>query len=303
MTKNQLRQALDRRHYSQIQFATIALIAMTIIIALGACVLLGAYYSGALKLTGSYATTQLIPGTYSNTIECEGSVQPMRVTNVTTKATGAVTKVYVHNGQYVPQGTILFDIGEDQSTAQAITSSVAGTVANISIHEGTTSAEIESSEYAMQIMDMNVLVGMIQVPEYVAELLENGQYITLSSSATPNVEYGGIITGTYRSESASLSSSGQILYDAKVVFDGVGNLHVGDPLIAKIYIDDYGQVYYVPAAAVEEIDGAAYIDIVRASGTVEQHQIELLGTNDDGYKIITGNVLTSETVIRSDLSE
>lgn len=59
----------------------------------------------------------------------------------------------------------------------------------------------------------------------------------------------------------------------------------------------------MPANAVREIDGTAYVDIVRSNGTIEQHQVELLGTGDDGRKIIKGDVLTSETTIRADLGE
>ena len=43
---------------------------------------------------------------------------------------------------------------------------------------------------------------------------------------------------------------------------------------------------YVPANAVREIDGTAYVDIVRSNGTIEQHQVELLGTGDDGLSLL-----------------
>ena len=167
-----------------------------------------------------------------------------------------------------------------------------------------TSDQLAQAGMAMQIADMNVLVGVVQVPEYVSVLLEDGQYANVTSTVTPGVHYKGMLTGLSKdSGSSSLTSSGQALYDASIMFDDPGSLKVGDPIDAQMRIDDFGQVFYVPANAVREIDGTAYVDIVRSNGTIEQHQVELLGTGDDGRKIIKGDVLTSETTIRADLGE
>lgn len=292
------------RQETKLRTAMIALVIAAALVLGGGLFMLAAQDAGLLKTTGTYTTTKLVPGTYANSVECAGSVEPIRVTDVSTKAKGTVTAVNVKDGQYVKQGTVLFEIQDGQEQPQAITASASGTVSNIAVTVGMTSDQLAQAGSAMQIADMNVLIGVVQAPEYVSVLLEAGQYVNITSSATPGVHYAGMLTGFSKDpSSSSLTSSGQALYDASIMFDDPGRLKVGDPIVAQMRIEDYGQVFYVPASAVREIDDVAYVEIVRADGTVEQHQVELLGTSDDGSKIVKGDVLTSETTIRADLSE
>lgn len=294
----------DTRQEMKLRTAAYALVVIAAIVLGGGLFMVAAHGSGMFKTTGAYTTTQLTPGTYSNVVECSGNVEPIRVTDVSTKVAGTVTAVHVRDGQYVKQGAVLFEIQDGAGELQAITASVSGTVTNLRVTVGMTSAELAQGGAALQIADMNVLIGVVQVPEYVSVLLEDGQYANITSTATPGVHYKGMLTGLSRdSGPSSLTGSGQALYDASIMFDDPGSLKVGDPIDAQMRIEDYGQVFYVPASAVREVDGVAYIDIVRSKGTIEQHQIELLGTSDDGSKIIKGDVLTSETTIRADLSE
>lgn len=294
----------DARQEMKLRTAASALIVVAALVFGGGLFMVGAHASGLLKTTGAYTTTRLVPGTYSNTIECNGSVKPIRVTDVDTKAKGSVTVVHVRDGQYVKQGTVLFEMRDGQDEPQVITASVAGTVTNLKVAVGMTSDQLAQQGPALQIADMNVLIGVVQTPEYVSVLLEAGQYVSITSTVTPGVRYQGMLTGFSKNpSSSSLTSSGQALYDASIMFDNSGALKVGDPIVAQMHIEDYGQVFYAPATAVREIDDVAYVDIVRANGTVEQHQVELLGTSDDGSKIVKGDILTSETVIRADLNE
>lgn len=294
----------DTRQEMKLRTAAYALIVVAAIVLGGGLFMVAAHDSGMFKTTGAYTTTQLVPGSYSNTIECQGSVAPIRVTDVSTKTKGTVTAVHVKDGQYVKQGTVLFEIQDGSDEPQAITASVSGTVTNLKVAVGMTSDQLAQEDAALQIADMNVLIGVVQTPEYVSVLLEAGQYVSITSTATPGITYAGMLTGFSKdSSSSSLTSSGQALYDASIMFDDPGKLKVGDSIVAQMHIEDYGQVFYVPASAVREIDGVAYVDIVRAKGTIEQHQVELLGTSDDGSKIVKGDVLTSETTIRADLSE
>lgn len=294
----------DTRQEMKLRTAAYALVVVAAIVLGGGLFMVAAHDSGMFKTTGAYTTTLLVPGSYSNTIECQGSVAPIRVTDVSTKTKGTVTAVHVKDGQYVKQGTVLFEIQDGSDEPQAITASVSGTVTNLKVAVGMTSDRLAQEDAALQIADMNVLIGVVQTPEYVSVLLEAGQYVSITSTATPGITYAGMLTGFSKDSSSSfLTSSGQALYDASIMFDDPGKLKVGDPIVAQMHIEDYGQVFYVPASAVREIDGVAYVDIVRAKGTIEQHQVELLGTSDDGSKIVKGDVLTSETTIRADLSE
>lgn len=297
-----LQKDAERRQRNQLRSAIFVLIVAVVILFCGLVVLITAQSAGGLIFAGSITTARVEAGSYSNEIECEGVVAPIRVADVITKAEGSVASVAVHDEQYVKQGAVLFEMVEGDAR-QPITASVSGTVINVNVTENMTSEELATLDYAMQIADMNVLIGVVKVPEYVSVLLGKGEYISATSSATPGVKYHGMLMGLSKDKAAELTNTGQALYDAKIMFDHSGTLKVGDPLIAQMTIEDYGQVFFVPASAVEEIEGIAYVQIVRANGTVEQHQVELLGTSASGQKIIKSDILSAETVVRTGLSK
>lgn len=185
----------DARQEMKLRTAASALIVVAALVFGGGLFMMGAHASGLIKTTGAYTTTRLVPGTYSNTIECNGSVMPIRVTDVDTKAKGSVTVVHVRDGQYVKQGTVLFEMRDGQDEPQVITASVAGTVTNLKVAVGMTSDQLAQQGPALQIADMNVLIGVVQTPEYVSVLLEAGQYVSITSTVTPGVRYQGMLTG------------------------------------------------------------------------------------------------------------
>lgn len=293
----------EKRQRRQLQAAAIVLMVAAVLVFGGVIIMISAQSVGALKFAGAYTGARVVPGSYSNTIECSGTVQPIRVTPVTTKAPGSVSAVYVTEGQYVRQGTVLFEVREGAGEPQQVTASATGTVMDMHVAVGMTGDALAAAGYAMQIADMNVLVGVVKVPEFVSVLLENGEYVSMSSPVTPQASYHGILTGLSKDKTVELNASGQALYDATIMFDDTGALRVGDPIIAQMHVEDYGQVFYVPAGAVEEINGIAYVQIMRVDGTVEQHQVELLGTADTGEKIVKSDVLSTESTVRADLSE
>lgn len=298
-----LKKDAEKRQRRQLQAAGIVLIVAVVLVFGGVLIMLTAQSTGVLKFTGAYTSARVVPGSYSNTIECAGSVQPIRVTPVTTKTTGTVSAVLVADGAYVRQGAVLFEMRAGDEAPQQITASVAGTVMNLQVAVGMTSEQLAGMGYALQIADMNLLVGVVKVPEFVSVLLQDGEYVSMESSVTPGVSYHGILMGLSKEKTVELTSSGQALYDATIMFDDTGALRVGDPIVAQMHVEDYGQVFYVPASAVGQDDGVAYVQIMRGDGTIEQHQVELLGTAESGERIVKSDVLSTESVVRADLSE
>lgn len=298
-----LKRDAEKRQRRQMQTAAIVLIVVIVIVFGGGLIMLTAQSTGSLTFAGMVNTARVVAGSYSNVIECEGKVEPIRVTAITTKVPGTVVEVHVSDGQYVKQGAVLFEMQDGADEPQPIIASVSGTVMNVQVEKGMTSEQLASMESVMDIADMNVLVGLVKVPEFVSVLLQDGEYVSMSSSATPQVSYHGMLVGVSKEKSVELTSAGQALYDATIMFDDSGALRVGDPIVAQMHVEDYGQVFYVPAQAVGEIDGVAYVHIVRGDGTIEQHQVELLGTEESGQRIVKSDVLTTETVVRAEFEE
>lgn len=284
----------------QMLSVAMALCVAVVLVTLGALYLFFAMSSGLVKTMGDYETTRVVPGTYSNTIECNGAIEPIHVVDVHAPVKGVVTAVRVADGDYVRQGRVLFEMANAEGEAVAVEAEMSGTVANLNVQAGMTSDQIDERGSALQIADMNVLVGTVRIPEYVASHIEKGQWVRVFASDGTRVGYDGMVTGFARSDDQELTGSGQPLYDMFIMLNGGDDLRVGTPILVLIDIDDYGKVYYVPKSAVREQGDAAYVEIVHASGLVEQHQVELLGTTEDGKRIIKGSALTSETILRAD---
>lgn len=274
-----------------------------------AVVLFGAYmlitrtYSGVIKAPGDYSTTRLVLGAYSGTIECTGTVEPIHTYDVYQTTDATITDVLVKENDYVRRGTALYVAQDGQGVSTTVTAEATGIVRNLGVQAGISTDQIDMNNPVMQIVDQNVLVGIIQVPENAVSLIEVGQEANTSFTSAQGSVITGVITDISSEPSSKSTQDGQTAYDATLMFNDDSNLRVGTEIVAKVSIKDYGQVYYVPAAAVKVQDGLAYVDIVYAKGTIEEHQVQLLGTNDDGSKIIKGDVLADGTTIRADLGE
>ena len=86
---------------------------VAIIVIIGATCYFG--YTKLFPKTGtiSYQTTKVTKGTLITSIAATGSITAGNTTNISTKASGTVTKVYVENGDVVKKGQKILDITLD----------------------------------------------------------------------------------------------------------------------------------------------------------------------------------------------
>jgi multidrug efflux pump subunit AcrA (membrane-fusion protein) len=287
----------------QMRQSVIVFVIVIAVVALGVCILMTRLYSGAMQSPGSYSTTRLVVGAYSGTIECTGSVEPIHSSDVYQDGNATITAVMVKEGDHVRRGHALYEVETAEGTSTTVTADASGTVANLKIQPGMTGDNFDANVPVLQIVDSNVLVGIIQVPENAASLIKTDQEVSTLLTADQVSANTGIITEVSSVPSSKRTQDGQLAYDATLMFDDDEGLQIGAQVVAKVLIQDYGQVYYVSATAVKVQDGIAFVDIVYTKGTIEEHQVQLLGTNDDGSKIIKGDVLADGTTIRADLGE
>lgn len=304
----------------EIRYTFFALLVLAIIMVGGAFVLIVMLQAGFIPTRSSVPTVKLSQGSYSNSVDCAGVIEPIGVHDVYAPVAGKVVSVAVHEGDIVVQGASLFVVqspmansssgqseagsGSTSSETQTlgrveVTAETSGTVTNLRVAAGDVVSDPEKLP-VMQIADMNVLVASIQLPEDVLPYVKRGMEVDVTAPSRPGYVLKGTITDIANSTDADTEN--RAYRRATVMFGDTDDLKVGDKITARIDIDDYGKVYYAPPAAVLEKDGCAYVDIVFAGKTIERHQVRLLGTSDDGQKIIAGDALAEGTTVRADLN-
>ncbi len=293
----------------QMRSAIVALALAAILLIGGGLFLLFQLQAGVLKSRVSYSTARLAIGSYSNTIECTGSIEPYSVSDVFVPAKATVNSVQVRNGDYVSAGQALFTVVEGSDSAAgeqqtAVTARSAGTVANVRIVSGSTASSLNGSA-ALQITDLNSLIGIVEVPEGSAPYIRMGNEVKVEGQ-TPsgdNVVLDGTLMDYVETPSLSTDGSAQTSYKLMIMFGDTKGVQVASKITTHIHVDDYGTVYYVPASAVAEQDGRYYVEVVYTNATVERHQVQLLGAREDGQLAITGDALAEGSTIRADLNE
>ena len=296
-SKKQQKKAAQMRN----GFAVLAVAA--ILMLAGGLFLIAQAQCGNVKVSGSYTTTKLVASSYSNVISCSGTISPVRTVDVYAPQNGEVDDLYVQEGDHVLPGDTLFTVESEGSDEEIeVVADAPGTVINLQIKEGSQAGEFIETP-ALQIADKNVLVAVIQVPEYVATLISTGQEVEVASTASGRSDLTGTIVDIASKPAVSVRDKNGEYRDVTLMFGDTHALAIGETVNANVSIKDYGEVFYVPSQAVLTLDGASYVDIIRTGGIVERHQVRLLDEADDGQKIISGDALVDGQSIRADLSE
>lgn len=201
---------------------------------------------------------------------------------------------------------------------------VAGTVASMDIEKGSAVAAA-SDKAAMKIVDTKDIIAVVAVPESQVANIVKGQTAALSCPAVSDATYNatvlrvadtpvgskdedsvqtGAAAGEQGSGSAMNDASGDgATYNVTLSLDKVDpKFKIGMSVSAKIAIQDYGTVYYVPASAVGSSNNGTYVEAIVDKSTVKQYGVTQLGTAEDGSLIIQGVSLDEGMTIRTDLS-
>lgn len=287
--------ANQKRKQTGVRAAFLALAVCVVVLLGGVILLLFQLQTGGVLVRSGIATTRLVASTYSNTISCSGSIQPIATADVYIPASETVVSVAVADGAYVTQGDTLFTTENEHIEAE-----ISGTITDLKVNAGMSGDDL-GGQPAMRIADMNVLVGVVRVPQAAAPYVTVGSEGDVTVPSMPGFELMGTLLDISDEEKAD--SQNRLYHEAVIVFGDTGELSVASAIEAQIVIEDYGKVYYVPSSAVLERDGCSYVDVVYTNNTIERHQVTHLGETGDGQKIIAGDALAEGTTIRADLGE
>lgn len=209
-----------------------------------------------------------------------------------------------------------------------VTAPAEGTVNDLSIQVGSSSAEFNANGGAMKIVDMDTVTCVAQVPESQVGNITQGQAATVSvdgidgsftatvsrvsdtptkgskSKSSKSDASAQSDDSSADSSSADDTTSTETTYDVVLTLDKSSKkLKVGLSATASVTIQDFGTVYYVPASAVGNGNAGMYVESVSDEKTTKQYSVTQIATADDGQLVIQGANLVPGMTIRTDLSQ
>ena len=204
----------------------------------------------------------------------EGEFSYEQNKTITAEIGGTVKKVYYLAGDTVKAGEVIAELIStsaqnsltssklslkdaelslqnyyDQLDNYNLTSPISGTVMQKNVKAGDTLEGSSSSKTTMAVIaDLSKLLFTISVDELDITSIKEGQTVTVTADATPNVTYTGTVTNV---SLIGTSSNGVTTYPVEVTIDEPGSLLPGMNVDASIVVDSAEDVLAVPVSAVQ----------------------------------------------------
>ncbi|MCR4675730.1 MAG: efflux RND transporter periplasmic adaptor subunit [Sphaerochaetaceae bacterium] len=268
-------------------------------------------------------TTQVYEGVYTTSIDVSGYVAAYQTQTVQIRATGAVTAVYVKEGDKVSKGQVLATVDDsDQQytvanleqklkTAQLSGTSTAreiellemqlesankkvdntkayanfdGVVISVEISEGD---YYEAGSTVMTIIDNSKLKATVEVDEIDIQMVETGMALSITSDSSPGVEIEGRVS--YIPMVGRYSSQGIGVMDVEIVIDNPPQtLKPGFSFEGTIDIESEQSMLLVAQAAITTSRGVSRATKLNDDGTTETVIVQVKYLGENLYQVLSG---------------
>ncbi len=185
-----------------------------------------------------------------------------------------------------------------QAKLLTVRASMAGTVASLEVEVGASVAELNAAGASVKIVDLSAMQAVLQLPEDLLGQVEEGTRIKLTSEENANFNMTGTVleVATEPTSAASLpdalSAATGNYYALTLSLPQTSTAMVdGLALTGSFTAAEYEQVFYVPKAAVGEVDGKTYIQ-----SETEQYKVNIVDETDEQY-IVTSKAEAGAVIL------
>lgn len=276
--------------------------------------------------------TQAYESKYSTQIDVSGSVAAIDTQEVKIRATGAVTGVYVQEGDRVVKGQLLatVDDTDQQYTVanlekQIEVAKVSGTtsrrdiellemqlesarkkveytkayanfdgvVVSVSISEGD---YFDAGSAVMTIIDDSKLKASVEIDEVDIQMVELGMKASLTSDAVPGESIEARVS--YIPMIGRYSSQGIGVMDVEITIDDPpASLKPGFSFEGVISIEGEQVMLLVPQNAVTTSNGVSTVLRVNGDGTRETVTVQVKYLGENVYQVLSGDIKAGDTLV------
>lgn len=277
-------------------------------------------------------TTQAYESRYSTQIDISGSVQAIDTQEVKIRATGAVTGVYVEEGDRVVKGQLLATVDdtdqqytvanlEKQIEVARVSGSTSkrdiellemqldsakkkleytkayanfdGVVVSVSISEGD---YFDAGSAVMTIIDDSKLKATVEIDEIDIQMVELGMSASLTSDAVPGQSIQARVS--YIPMIGRYSSQGIGVMDVEIVIDDPpAALKPGFSFEGTIDIESEQVMLLVPQSAVTTNNGVSTVVRLNEDGTRETVTIQAKYLGESVYQVLSGDIKAGDTLV------
>lgn len=280
----------------------------------------------------SLVKTQVYKSTYTAEIDVSGHVEAYQTQAVVIKASGAVTGVFVKEGDRVEKGQLLATIdstSQEYKVAQVEwqiekakingTSSAKdlelmeldlknakqqldntkayanfdGVVVSVSIKEGD---YFNAGSAVMTIIDDSKLKATVEVDEIDIQSVSVGMKATLTSDSTPAQTINAYVS--YIPMIGRYSSQGIGVMDVELVIDEPPKtLKPGFSFEGSINVESDQEMLLVSQSAVSTSRGISSLTRLKEDGTTEKVNVMVKYLGENLYQIVSGDIKEGDTVV------
>lgn len=277
-------------------------------------------------------TTQAYESRYNTQIDISGSVQAIDTQEVKIRATGAVTGVYVEEGDRVVKGQLLATVDdtdqqytvanlEKQIEVARVSGSTSkrdiellemqldsakkkleytkayanfdGVVVSVSISEGD---YFDAGSAVMTIIDDSKLKASVEIDEIDIQMVELGMSASLTSDAVPGQSIQARVS--YIPMIGRYSSQGIGVMDVEIVIDDPpAALKPGFSFEGTIAIESEQVMLLVPQSAVTTSNGVSTVVRLNADGTRETVVVQVKYLGENVYQVLSGDIKAGDTLV------
>lgn len=280
----------------------------------------------------SMVKTQVYKSKYTAEIDISGFVKAIETQDVMIRASGAVTGVYVEEGDRVKKGQLMAEIDSTNQSYQVSNlewqiekakisqSSSAkdlellemqldnakqqlentkayanfdGVVVSVSISEGD---YFSAGSAAITVIDDSKLKATVEVDEIDVQIIEKGMKAYLTADSAP----GEVIEArvSYIPMIGRYSNQGIGVMDVEIIIDNPPkSLKPGFSFEGDISVESEQEMLLVSQSAVKTSRGISTVTKLKDDGTTEKVQVVVKYLGENIYQIIDGDIKEGDTVV------
>jgi multidrug efflux pump subunit AcrA (membrane-fusion protein) len=253
-------------------------------------------------------TEPVTRGTFINTIDVNGSLQPKDQAVVTTALPGPISAIWVAEGDMVSEGQELFEV-EVASTGwgtsyQNVTAPISGQVVKLDLAVGRSFAEQSSAASpGLVIADLESMEAVLDVNEVDVPHIAVGQTAELGFDAIAGLTLNATIAhiATLPNEGAAaqgLAPGGTVVtYPVRLVLDESDpRLKPGMSVSARVTVAEIPDVLLVTALALQELDGTTVVYVQDTNGDRVAVEVTVIASSPT-QAAIEGELAEGERVL------
>ncbi|MCF0262030.1 MAG: efflux RND transporter periplasmic adaptor subunit [Sphaerochaetaceae bacterium] len=276
--------------------------------------------------------TKAYLSTYSSEIDVSGYVEAYQTQDVKIRATGAVTGVFVKEGDRVTKGQLLATIDSTdqnysvarleqelevkkisgtssardiellemqlESAIQKLENTKAyanfdGVVISVSIEEGD---YFDAGQAVMTIIDDSKLKASVEIDEIDIQVVKVGDIATLSSDSAMGESFEGYVS--YIPMIGRYSNQGIGVMDVELTIENApSGLKPGFSFEGTIGAESEQSLLLVPQAAVTTSRGVSTVEKVMEDGSTQKTTVVVKYLGENVYQIVSGDVVEGDTLV------